>query len=115
MTQHLENHPHAFLDQNNKVLNVAIFDENGHDSDLIQVIKNDLQATEVICCCSNGIAYVGGYWRNNKFTDPQPYPSWTYDEITLTWVPPVSKPEDAVYTWNEDKLEWEFLIAFPTE
>jgi len=35
----------------------------------------------------------------------QPYPSWTYDEETNEWVPPVAKP-DADAEWDEDSQEW---------
>ena len=35
----------------------------------------------------------------------QPYPSWTYDEETNEWVPPVAKPDDDA-EWDEDSQEW---------
>jgi len=35
----------------------------------------------------------------------QPYESWTYDEETNEWVPPVVKPDDNA-EWDEENLEW---------
>ena len=35
----------------------------------------------------------------------QPYDSWTYDEETNEWVPPVAKPDDDA-EWDEDSQEW---------
>jgi len=35
----------------------------------------------------------------------QPYPSWTYDEDTNEWVPPVPKPDDNA-EWGEEAQEW---------
>ena len=35
----------------------------------------------------------------------QPYPSWTYDEETNTYVPPVPQPEPD-YIWYEDEQAW---------
>lgn len=112
---HLDDHRHAFIDSNNKVIEILVFDETAHDSDILEQVKNAIGASDVLCCCTNGQAFVNGYWRNNEFTPPQPYASWIYDETNKDWVAPIPMPTDAVYTWNEQKLEWEFLIALPTE
>lgn len=41
------------------------------------------------------------------FVAPQPFPSWNLD-ANHDWQPPVAMPDDGlVYTWNEDKLDWE--------
>ena len=52
-------------------------------------------------------------WENGKwvFEDippekpEQPYPSWTYDEETNEWAPPVAKPDDNA-EWDEENLGW---------
>ena len=37
----------------------------------------------------------------------QPYPSWTFDEPSCAWVPPVPYPTDgSFYIWNEEQLTW---------
>lgn len=44
----------------------------------------------------------------DAFMPPQPFPSWTLDEQTLTWVPPIPAPEDGSgYLWNEEAQTWE--------
>jgi len=45
----------------------------------------------------------------------QPYPSWTFDETTLTWSPPTPYPANAqetkkLYRWDEDSLSWKEVI-----
>jgi hypothetical protein len=42
----------------------------------------------------------------DAFIPPQPYPSWTLDEQTCQWVPPVPMPTDGMYVWNESTLAW---------
>ena len=53
-----------------------------------------------------GIGYV--YDRNNDvFYPPSPFPSWTLDNTTWSWQPPVARPDDGkFYDWNEDTKSW---------
>jgi hypothetical protein len=69
---HLEFHEHAFLDSNNVVINIAVFDESAHDSGLLNdVLKVTPNAVKVICCCTFGAAFIGQSW----------------DESTSSWLP----------------------------
>ena len=44
----------------------------------------------------------------DAFIPPQKYKSWTLDEISYTWKPPVEHPLDGkTYTWNEQTLNWD--------
>ena len=45
----------------------------------------------------------GNYDRiNDAFYNNQPYPSWTLNNSTFIWDPPISRPtDDKVYSWNE--------------
>jgi len=44
----------------------------------------------------------------DAFYAPQPYPSWTLDEDTCLWEPPVAMPDDdKKYTWNEITQAWD--------
>jgi hypothetical protein len=44
---------------------------------------------------------------NDVFYPPQPYPSWTLNTSTWTWVPPVPYPADNnLYKWDEDVKDW---------
>ena len=48
-----------------------------------------------------GTGYIYDLARN-AFYEPQPYPSWTLNEDTCWWDPPIPLPDDDnVYAWNE--------------
>jgi hypothetical protein len=53
-----------------------------------------------------GIGYTYDPARD-AFIPPNPgYPSWTLDEATCQWVPPVPMPTDGMYVWDESTLAW---------
>lgn len=44
----------------------------------------------------------------DAFIEIQPFPSWTLNEETCRWEPPLSKPNDGKwYKWSETLLNWE--------
>lgn len=54
-----------------------------------------------------------GYTYNaehNVFYPPQPYPSWSLDNVTFQWTPPVPMPEhneqECFYDWDESLKNW---------
>jgi hypothetical protein len=52
-----------------------------------------------------GIGYT--YDENrDAFIPPKPYDSWLLDEDTCLWDAPVPKPEDGMYTWDEETTSW---------
>lgn len=58
-----------------------------------------------------GIGYVYDAERD-AFYAPQPFPSWTLDEQTCCWVPPVPTPDDGkFYGWDEETLAWVEVTA----
>ena len=58
-----------------------------------------------------GIGYV--YDRTNDVFYPQsPFPSWTLDNTTWTWQPPVPYPNDGkFYKWDEETKNWVEMTA----
>jgi len=52
-----------------------------------------------------GVGYIYDPVRD-AFYNEQPYTSWTLDESTCYWQPPTPRPEEGVWYWNEDTLEW---------
>jgi len=56
-----------------------------------------------------GIGYT--YDRvNDVFYAPQPLASWTLNQITWTWEPPVSYPNDGqIYAWDEAAVSWKVV------
>jgi hypothetical protein len=52
-----------------------------------------------------GIGYI--YDRaNDVFYKPQPYPSWTLNQTTWTWEPPVPQPSNGPHRWDEETKTW---------
>ena len=44
----------------------------------------------------------------DAFISPQPYDSWTLNETTCLWEPPVAYPDGGGrYTWNEETQSWD--------
>ena len=44
----------------------------------------------------------------DAFYAPQPYASWTLNDTTCLWEPPVAYPDDGkIYTWNEATTSWD--------
>lgn len=91
---HLEGHPHAFLDENNIVKAVLIFES--HESPLLAQVQESLSAVSIKCCCDYGAASSGDEFFNTKFYPPKPYPEWVRDEELGQWVAPKGwvSPED---------------------
>ena len=54
--------------------------------------------------------YAGiGYTYNadiDAFVPPQPFPSWVLDTDTAQWNAPVPRPEEGMWTWDEDAGQW---------
>lgn len=58
--------------------------------------------------------YAGiGYKFNadiDAFVPPKPYASWTLNNDTAQWEPPVAMPDDGgLYAWNEDEQSWDSM------
>ena len=57
-----------------------------------------------------GIGYIYDKTRD-AFREPQPYASWTLNESTCIWEPPVAMPDDdKPYHWNEATTNWVEII-----
>ena len=54
-----------------------------------------------------GVGYIYDEDRD-AFIAPKPFNSWTLDETTCRWQPPVDKPTDGKpYYWNEENQTWD--------
>jgi len=118
---------YALLDENNIVIQVI----SGVDEDIVQT---DLDGTQVggssdaweefyatrpwlnATSCkrtsyNNNIRkqYAGiGYIYdavNDVFIAPQPFASWSLNE-NFDWQPPIPRPEEGFWYWDEDSLSW---------
>jgi len=106
---HIDFHPHAYIDENNVVINIAGFQETDHDSELLNdVLSVTVGAVKVVCCCTYGQAFIGGYWLGDSFGPPPPsYKSWIWNSSTKEWEAPISEPNDGLpYKWDESTTSW---------
>jgi len=56
-----------------------------------------------------GVGYTYDQTRD-AFIPPKPYNSWTLNETTCLWDPPVVKPDDGQrYNWNETNQTWDLV------
>lgn len=104
------------------VANAVIENSDGTESETKgQDFLNALhgQATWVQCSYNGNIRKryprVGDKYDSARdaFIVPKPHESWTLDETTCRWQPPVPYPSDAleheVYEWDEDNQQWNKL------
>ena len=84
--EHLQEHPHAFLDTDGMVINVAVFYE--HDENLIKAVSDTMNAVTFVCCCDNGLAQVGWKWLGTCWQPPKPNDGKNYEwsDVALEWV-----------------------------
>ena len=68
--EHLNTHAHAYIDKDNKVVNILVFQEKDHDSDLLNDFLPFNNAVKVVCCCSFGLAGIGHTWTGTEFQTP---------------------------------------------
>jgi hypothetical protein len=53
-----------------------------------------------------GLGYTYDQDRD-AFIPPKPFDSWSLDEESCLWIPPIPKPDDGAYAWNEKNKTWE--------
>lgn len=116
---------YAQIDENNKVIQVIVAEQDfintgavGDPARWIQTSYNtrggvhygaDGQPDGGVAMRKNyaGIGYSYDPSRD-AFIPPQPYPSWSLDERSCNWQPPVPMPTDTehMYSWNEETQTW---------
>ena len=88
--------------KNNLVTNLIIADSKELAESISELSCVEIQGP---LDCKIGYSYA-----NNKFIEPSPHASWTYNEELETWVAPVPLPDDEnLYIWSEEDLEWKIV------
>ena len=119
---------YAFLDENNKVTEVIVGkDENEYGIDWEQHYS-EIKGQTCKRCSYNTIGGIhkndGTSFRKNypghgfqydesrdAFIPPKEYNSWSLNEETCLWQPPIERPNDGKkYVWNEEITNWEEII-----
>ena len=108
---------YAFLDENNLVTEVIVgIDENelidGMDPESwYSAFKGQVcKRTSYNANIRKNYAGIGYTYSEEKdaFIPPKPFESWSLNEETCNWEPPVAYPEDAkYYIWNEEQMSWQ--------
>ena len=119
---------YAFLDENNVVTEVIVGKNEGEDNTDWEVHYGNFRGQTCKRTSYNtqgGVHSTGGtpYRKNyagigytydaqrDAFIPPKPFESWTLDEETCLWNPPVAMPTDGgFYTWDEENQAW---VAVP--
>jgi hypothetical protein len=108
--------------KNGIVTNVIVADQDFVDSYIdheagkwIQTSYNTIGGvhTEGGTPLRKNFASIGGVYDAEKdaFYEQQPYPSWTLNEDSCLWEPPVARPvDDKKYEWNETDQAWDEII-----
>jgi hypothetical protein len=103
----------AELDENNIVIRITVGDNEDPNGDegyqwLIDNLGGRWIKTSYNANIRGKFAGVGDTYDeiNDRFIEPQPYPSWILDS-NFTWKSPVPVPdEDKAYIWDEESQSW---------
>lgn len=110
----------AKLDENNVVLEVLVvsnqelLDENGIESeqkgiDFLTKLLGHSNWKQTSYNASFRKNYAGIGWSydatRDAFIAPNQFPSWTLDEETCRWIPPVPRPISPS-VWDEETQNW---------
>jgi hypothetical protein len=96
------------LDQDGYFVGVTTADPSPLEPDVYLIPGGAVDASAPTIPEGKRARWVDGNWVFEDIPPEkpkQPYPSWTYDEDTNEWVPPVAKP-DGDAEWNENSQEW---------
>lgn len=105
----------AQIDENNIVTQVTVGDNNDPAGDegyqwLIDNIGGTWIKTSFNHNIRKNFAGVGFKYDEERdaFIPPKPYESWTLNESSCQWEPPVPKPDDIenIYVWDEESTNW---------
>lgn len=114
----------AQIDENNIVTQVLVIDQEtintGHFGDPNSFVQTSYNTRGNVHHGEDGRPDNGTPLRKNyagigyiydpdrdAFYAPQPFSSWTLDEETCFWMPPIPVPNNGkMYNWNEDTLSW---------
>jgi len=102
----------AEIDDNNTVLRVLVIsDDEEHRGHEFLSADLGLGGTWIQTSYNDNIranyAGAGGTYDpgNDVFLDPKPYDNWVLDD-RFQWVPPVPKPDDGLWSWDQENSEW---------
>lgn len=104
----------ANLDENNIVIQVIFVDNSDAPDEQSginycnSVIPGNWIQTSYNKTIRKNYAGVGYSYDPIKdaFIPPQPFASWLLDEDYCLWSPPIPRPTEGEWFWNEESLSW---------
>ena len=104
---------YGFINENNTLINFAIFKKN--DFETLERVKNEFNAFAAHeMDLTKELAIIDeAYWSGTRFLWPSPFLSWIFNDEANLWEAPVPHPNDGKsYIWDEDQQNWtEILVS----
>lgn len=83
---------------------LAQVDNRGTVVNIIAADDNAAESETLIAYSEANPAYIGGDYVDGFFYPEQPYPSWTRN--AGTWQPPIPRPAEGFWDWDEASQSW---------
>lgn len=96
----------------NVVISVVTADDNETAENIKKIEKSIntwIETSDELTANRAGVGFTYNPDKNVFYAD-QPYPSWTLNNTTWKWDPPIPKPVAAeleIWSWNETNKNWE--------
>jgi hypothetical protein len=84
--------------------NIAILDDNGLVLNIIISNDDEVETVNKVAYSDSTAVYIGGHYIDGIFYSPSPFPSWIRGNGE--WLPPVERPSEGQWYWDEDLGEW---------
>jgi hypothetical protein len=111
---------YAFLDNNNEIVNTAMFEPNCSEQDLINSMSI-FETVKYIKAEDDLLAGVGNLWseENQKFYPKNIFINMSWDFNQEKFIPIINKPENTDislgdWIWNVEDGEWDFIPPIPS-
>jgi len=116
---------YAELDEKNIVLRVIVGVDEPYDGEAIYAQTTETVWKKTSYNTLGGVHLLGGTpFRKNyagigftydaqrdAFIAPKPYASWSINEQTCQWDPPIQYPsDDKRYVWDEQTISWKEIL-----
>lgn len=81
--------------------------------------RDAVAADSELALIIDGFPGIGWTLHEDGWREPQPYPSWVWDDAQQSWQAPTSMPteesnaqgEPIIWAWDESGLEWVAIVV----
>ena len=106
----------GLINENNILTNTIVIPEEQKNKGQEYIAELNIEGKWVDLSNRTHRTHLGFFYdeENDRFIPPKPFNSWTLNEETLYWQPPIPHPanNDKEYYWDEEKTEW---VLSPTQ